>query len=87
MLQLATFVRSMAPQQLDSKRASCASLHLNVGDLAVVLQICQKSQRIGCVIPLCKLKCVITQPILQLFDISVFDHRLFLVKKVKTLPR
>ena len=27
----------------------------------------QKSQRIGCVIPRCKLKCCITQPILQLF--------------------
>ena len=31
------------------------------------VQICQKSQRIGCVIPRCKLQCGITQPILRLF--------------------
>ena len=33
----------------------------------VVVQTCQKSQRIGCVIPRCKLQCGITQPILRLF--------------------
>ena len=31
------------------------------------VQICQKSQRIGCVIPLCKLQGGISQPILRLF--------------------
>ena len=31
------------------------------------VQICQESQRIGCVIAHCNLKCGITQPILKLF--------------------
>ena len=31
------------------------------------IQICHKSWRIGCVIPLCNLQCRITQPTLQLF--------------------
>ena len=31
------------------------------------LQICQKSERISCVIPRCKLHCGITQPILRIF--------------------
>ena len=35
------------------------------------IQICQKSRRIGCVIPRCNLQCGITQPILQIFYISV----------------
>ena len=33
----------------------------------VCVQICQKSRRIGCVIPRCKLQCRITQPTLRLF--------------------
>ena len=36
------------------------------------VQICQRNRRIGCVIPCCKLKCGITQPIHQLlFDIII----------------
>ena len=31
------------------------------------VQICKKSQKIGCVIPHCNLQCGITQPILQIF--------------------
>ena len=37
----------------------------------VHVQICQKSQRIGCVITDCSLRCGITQPIIGLFDTSV----------------
>ena len=38
-----------------------------VSQFSTELQRRQKSRRIGCVIPPCKLQCGITQPILQLF--------------------
>ena len=40
--------------------------HLHAA-LPGTIQICQKSRRIGCVIPHCNLQCGVTQPILQLF--------------------
>ena len=44
---------------------SCYRLHTFA--LCSGCQICQKSWRIGCAIPCCKLQCGITQPILRLF--------------------
>ena len=44
---------------------------LTTCDTSTCVQICQKSRGMGCVIRHCNLQCGITQPILQLFDISV----------------
>ena len=43
----------------------------------ILVQICQKSRRIGCVIPYCNLQRDIKQPILRLFWHCSLDHRLF----------
>ena len=55
---------------------------------SLVLQICQKSRRIGCVIPRCNLQHGITQPIIRLYwkiFISRYDCRDYVTDNTKSI--
>ena len=70
-VQGAAIVRSIIPDEgkdaPGSDSRSRVSSAPSAQSVFKCVEICQKSLRIGCVIPRCKLQCEITQPILRLF--------------------